>query len=77
MERQISKALFKAKACELFRQVETLGGSVVVTDHGKPTIEIRRYTAGHTNPLDVLRSGIASFDPEPAPDCTARSARDR
>ena len=64
MERRISKAVFKTKACELFRQVEMLGEKVIVTDHGKPTIEIRRYIDGSKTPLDVLRAGIARFDPD-------------
>lgn len=63
MERRVSKAVFKAKACELFRDVETLGESVIVTDHGQPTIEIRRYTGRRKNPLASLGSAIVHFDP--------------
>lgn len=63
MERRVSKAVFKAKACELFRDVETLGESVIVTDHGQPTIEIRRYAGRRKNPLAALRSAIVHFDP--------------
>ncbi|MBB5422611.1 MULTISPECIES: type II toxin-antitoxin system Phd/YefM family antitoxin [Paraburkholderia] len=70
MEKRISKATFKAKACELFRQVEALGEKVVVTSRGKPTIEIRRYTSGRDDPIDVLRAGIVYFDPEATPDLT-------
>jgi antitoxin (DNA-binding transcriptional repressor) of toxin-antitoxin stability system len=58
MEKRVSKATFKAKACELFRQVEMLGESVIVTDHGRPTIEIRRYPAQQKNPVDALRAAV-------------------
>lgn len=63
MEQRVSKSEFKTKACEFFRQVETLGESVIVTDHGKPTIEIRRYSGRRNKPLIVLRAAIVSFDP--------------
>ena len=68
MEKRISKATFKAKACELFRQVEAMGETIIVTSHGKPTIEVRRYTSARNNPIDLLRAGIVYFDPEAAPD---------
>lgn len=38
---QISKSEFKAKALEYFRQIESSGTSLIVTNHGKPSIEIR------------------------------------
>jgi antitoxin (DNA-binding transcriptional repressor) of toxin-antitoxin stability system len=62
MEKRVSKAAFKARACELFRQVEMLGESVVVTDRGQPTVEIRPYRSKHRDPLEVLRASILNFD---------------
>ncbi|MBB2927681.1 type II toxin-antitoxin system Phd/YefM family antitoxin [Paraburkholderia silvatlantica] len=58
MEKRVSKAIFKSRACELFRQVETLGETVVVTDRGQPTIEIRPYRSKTENPLELLRASI-------------------
>jgi len=66
VERRVSKAVFKTKACELFRQVEMLGESVIVTDRGQPTIEIRPYTGRRRQPLAELRAAIMHFDPEAA-----------
>jgi antitoxin (DNA-binding transcriptional repressor) of toxin-antitoxin stability system len=72
MEKRVSKAIFKSKACELFRHVEMLGETVVVTDRGQPTIEIRPYRSRHENPLEQLRASIVHFDarqassPEPS-----------
>jgi antitoxin (DNA-binding transcriptional repressor) of toxin-antitoxin stability system len=62
MEKRISKAIFKSKACELFRQVEMLGETVVVTDRGNPTIEIRPYRNKQENPLELLRASIVHFN---------------
>lgn len=59
MEKRVSKAIFKSKACELFRQIEMLGETVIVTDRGQPTIEIRPYRGKHENPLELLRSSRA------------------
>ena len=41
--RQVSKSRFKAQALELFRQVEASGEPLVVTDHGRPPLEVRPY----------------------------------
>jgi len=62
MEKRVSKAIFKSRACELFRHVESLGETVVVTDRGQPTIEIRPYRSKRENPLDLLRASIVHFD---------------
>ena len=60
---QVSKTEFKARALELFRQVEATGEPIVVTDHGKPALEIRPYrAAARRNALDVLRGSVLRFD---------------
>ncbi len=59
---QVSKSEFKAKALEFFRQVEASGQSVIVTDHGKPTLEVRPYRDIERNPLDVLRGSMVRYD---------------
>jgi len=58
----VSKSEFKAKALEYFRQVETSGQSVVVTDRGRPTLEVRRYRGVDRKPLDVLRASLVRYD---------------
>ena len=58
----VSKSEFKAKALEYFRRVESSGQSVVVTDHGRPTLEVRRYRGVDRNPLDVLRGSVVRYD---------------
>jgi len=43
MEQSVSKSAFKAKALELFREVERSGRELIITDHGKPVLKIVPY----------------------------------
>ncbi|RKU04887.1 type II toxin-antitoxin system Phd/YefM family antitoxin [Burkholderia sp. Nafp2/4-1b] len=58
----VSKSEFKARALEYFRLVEASGESLIVTDHGKPALEIRPYRARETRPLDILRGSVMRYD---------------
>lgn len=58
----VSKSEFKARALEYFRQVESTGESMIVTDHGKPTVEVRPYRGVERHPLDVLRGTVLHYD---------------
>jgi len=64
---QVSKSEFKAKALEYFRHVEASGVSIVVTDHGKPALEVRPYRSADRSPLDVLRGSVVRFVDPTAP----------
>lgn len=59
---RVSKTEFKARALEYFRQVEATGKPVLVTDHGKPTLEIRRYQPLDRSPREVLHDSVSHFD---------------
>jgi antitoxin (DNA-binding transcriptional repressor) of toxin-antitoxin stability system len=68
--REVSKSQFKAQALALFREIETTGEAVVITDHGRPALEVRPYrpaAAGSISPLQALRGSVshyeAPFDP--------------
>jgi antitoxin (DNA-binding transcriptional repressor) of toxin-antitoxin stability system len=63
----VSKSEFKAKALEYFRQVEASGEHIIVTDHGKPTLEVRPYTTTPLQPLDILRSSVLKYNDPLAP----------
>jgi antitoxin (DNA-binding transcriptional repressor) of toxin-antitoxin stability system len=67
MPNHVSKSQFKAKALEIFRQVESSGESIVVTDHGRAKLEVRPYSPGTSNPLDILRGSVLRFDAPTAP----------
>jgi antitoxin (DNA-binding transcriptional repressor) of toxin-antitoxin stability system len=60
--KQISKSAFKAKALEYFRQITSSGESVVVTDHGKPVLEVRPYRDTARQPLDVLHGSVVKYE---------------
>lgn len=62
MSAHVSKSQFKAKALELFRQVEASGEPLVITDHGKPTLEIRRYCEPKSDPFEILRGSVLRYD---------------
>lgn len=59
---QVSKSEFKAKALEYFRQIEASGESVIVTDHGKPALEVRPYRGEGRHPLDILRGSVVRYE---------------
>ena len=61
MAERVSKSHFKAKALEFFRQVEATGESVVITDHGQPKLEVRRYSAPRRDPLKALRGTVLRY----------------
>jgi len=60
-QKHITKSQFKARALEYFRLVETSGESVVVTDRGQPTVEIRRYRIDKRSPLEVLKGSVVEY----------------
>jgi antitoxin (DNA-binding transcriptional repressor) of toxin-antitoxin stability system len=59
---QVSKSRFKAKALEYFRQVEATGEPIVITEHGKPKLEIRRYTGEKRDPFQILKGSVLRYD---------------
>ena len=67
--RQVSKSRFKAQALELFRQVEASGDPLLVTDHGRPSVEVRPYRAAAPTTADPLelRGSVLRFDDPFAP----------
>ena len=61
MSIQVSKSQFKAKALEFFRQVEATGESVIITDHGVPTLEVKPFKQTKADPFDVLRDTVVRY----------------
>jgi antitoxin (DNA-binding transcriptional repressor) of toxin-antitoxin stability system len=61
MQEQVSKSQFKAKALELFRQVEATGETIIITDHGTPTIEVRRFHQTERSPLEILKGSVTEY----------------
>jgi len=61
MER-ISKTEFKAHALEVLREIERSGKSRIITDHGRPTIEIRKLRQRKGHPLEILKGTVLEYD---------------
>ena len=62
MLREISKSQFKARALEFFRAVEDTGESVIITDRGRATLELRRHTEEEASPLERLNGTLLYYD---------------
>ena len=62
MSVHISKSQFKAKALEFFRQVESTGESLIITDHGIPTLEIKPFKSQESDPFKLLRDTVLQYD---------------
>ncbi|MEE9352610.1 MAG: hypothetical protein V3U78_10145 [Thiotrichaceae bacterium] len=60
-QEQVSKSEFKSKALEYFRYVESSGESLIVTNHGEPSIEIRRYSSKERDPLSILKGSVMDY----------------
>ena len=66
----MSKSQFKAHALEFFRQVEASGETLVITDHGRPALEVRPYRPSPTDqpdPLQALRGSVLLYNDPFAP----------
>ena len=62
MYKHVSKSQFKTRALELFRQVESSGDTVIVTDHGRPIIEVRRYRKTEHGALEALKDSVIMYE---------------
>jgi len=58
----ISKTEFKAHALEVLREIEKSGKSRIITDHGRPTIEIKKLRQRKESPLEVLKGTVLEYD---------------
>jgi antitoxin (DNA-binding transcriptional repressor) of toxin-antitoxin stability system len=59
---QVSKSRFKARALEYFRQVEATGEPLIITDHGKPALEVRRIAVADDDALKRLKGSVRFYD---------------
>ncbi len=62
MGQAISKSAFKAKALEYFREVESTGEELVITDHGKPVLKVVPYSYDPVEALRSLRGTVLRYD---------------
>lgn len=65
MDIEVPKSRFKSKALEYFRRVEQSGDRVIITDHGRPVLEIRKLRGGA--PRDALKGTVIRYEDPTAP----------
>jgi antitoxin (DNA-binding transcriptional repressor) of toxin-antitoxin stability system len=58
----VSKTLFKAKALELFRQVERTGKPLVITDRGVPVLTLAPFRAAPDATVTLLRESVVKYN---------------
>jgi prevent-host-death family protein len=61
MPHTVSKSLFKAKALELFRQVERTGKPIIITDNGTPVLKVTPYREDAEDALKMLRETVVKY----------------
>lgn len=66
----VSKTALKAKALEYFRQVETTGEPIVVTDRGRPVLEISPFRGQPSTALQALEGSVLLYDDPTEPVAT-------
>lgn len=63
MESRVSKAQFKPRALEYFREVERTGKTLVITDRGRPVLKIAPYKDDQPDEtLKLLRNSVVKYD---------------
>lgn len=62
MPASISKSQFKARALELFRQVEQTGKPLIITHRGTPVLQLVPFRADPRAALRVLRDTVVKYE---------------
>ncbi len=62
METVVSKSRFKAKALEYFRWVQETGRPVVITDRGRPVLQVQPYRGAAEEAWRLLRNSVLRYD---------------
>jgi prevent-host-death family protein len=65
MVMKVSKSHFKAHALELLRRVEATGEPLIITDRGRPVLEVRPYR--EEDPRETLRGTLLRYEGPPSP----------
>ncbi|MFL9901081.1 type II toxin-antitoxin system Phd/YefM family antitoxin [Paraburkholderia fungorum] len=60
--KHVSKSEFEANVLDFLQQVEASGERVIVTNRGKPVLEVRPYRGIERKPLEVLRGSVMHYE---------------
>jgi antitoxin (DNA-binding transcriptional repressor) of toxin-antitoxin stability system len=61
MADSLSTSEFKTQVFEVLRQVEASGETVIITDHGRPGIEIRKFRPLECDPVQTLKGSVTRY----------------
>ncbi|HSR69172.1 MAG TPA: type II toxin-antitoxin system prevent-host-death family antitoxin [Acidobacteriota bacterium] len=62
MQEFVSKSKFKPQALEYFRNVESTGKTLIITDHGRPVLKIVPYQEDEPDEiLSSLRGSVLEY----------------
>ena len=77
MATSVSKSRFKARALELFREIERTGRPLIVTDRGRPVLKIVPYRDDPEASLRELKDSVVRYEAplEPVGDGDWESSR--
>ncbi len=62
MKERLSKTQFKARALEYFRKVQSTKRPLVITERGRPVLEISPFVEDPDESLQSLRGSLVRFD---------------
>ena len=62
MPKAVSKSQFKPQALKFFREVETTGRELVITDRGRPVLKVVLYSLRSEQILRELRGSVVAYD---------------
>ena len=60
--KMVSKSRLEARALDCFREVETTGQELVVTDRGKPVLKIVPYRRDSRAARRALKGSVVRYD---------------
>ncbi len=61
MKTEISKTRFKAQALKIFRRIEKTGEPLIITDRGRPTLVVRKYSRSMPQPMERLKGSVKRY----------------
>lgn len=62
MDWQVSKSAFAAPALAFLREVEETGRTLVVTNRGRPVLEVRPVAEKRVDPRELLRRSVLYYE---------------
>jgi antitoxin (DNA-binding transcriptional repressor) of toxin-antitoxin stability system len=62
MERSVSKSKFKPRSLEYFRQIESTGEALIITDRGQPVLKIVPFSNDFGKVMEKLRNVVIKYD---------------